>query len=74
MHDLYLRGAAATAAGVCQATLIAYERKGLLAPARASNGQRLYTASDIARAREIRAETRAAQATNREHFKGRRRA
>lgn len=52
----YTSKGAARAVGCCTATLRAYERDGLLSPARDSAGRRIYTAADIERARRIKAD------------------
>jgi DNA-binding transcriptional MerR regulator len=49
---------AAKLVGCVPATLRAWDRNGLLKPARDAQGARLYTIADIHRAREIKAEQR----------------
>lgn len=50
---LYVISVAAELAGVHPQTLRAYERKGLLAPARTDGGNRLYSERDLSRLRHI---------------------
>jgi DNA-binding transcriptional MerR regulator len=51
-----LISAAAAAGEVCAMTLKAYEKAGLLVPARDSAGRRLYTPDDVRAIKRIRAE------------------
>ena len=52
-HGIYVISVAAELAGVHPQTLRAYERKGLLSPARTEGGTRRYSAADIERLRHI---------------------
>lgn len=53
-------GAAARAAGnLSVETLRNYERRGLLTPQRDSTGRRIFTPTDVVRAKEIHAEVKA---------------
>ena len=52
---LYSIAVAAELAGLPQATLRLYERKGLLQPARTDGGTRRYSDADVARIRQVAA-------------------
>ena len=54
--QLFNIGDAAREVGVCAETLRVYEKEGLVKPDRLPNGHRIFTPSDIAAAREIRAQ------------------
>jgi DNA-binding transcriptional MerR regulator len=56
---VYTMAYACRAAGVCAWTVRQYEREGLIQPERASNGTRLFRATDIDRIREIRTSRKA---------------
>lgn len=53
MKNFYNIADAAREVGVCAGTLRVYEKEGALKPQRLPNGHRIFTADDIATAREI---------------------
>ena len=55
-EDFTTIGQASRIVGRCTDTLRQWERSGLVVPSRTSSGQRIYSAEDIKRLREVAAE------------------